>query len=128
MGENLWKEKVRRLKKYLGALYLSLKRKDTPWYAKAFTWLVVAYALSPIDLIPDFIPILGYLDDMILLPAGIYIATKLIPQNILQQCVIESAHIWEEKKPKNWLAAIFFLALWGLLAYEMGKFFLSIMG
>lgn len=117
-----WRDKVIALKKYVGALYLSVRRKDTPWYAKAFAGLVVAYALSPIDLIPDFIPILGYLDDMVLLPLGIYVAIRLIPRQILDQCLEESAHMWDNGKPKNWAMAVVFVLLWIFLAYVAGKF------
>lgn len=117
-----WQDKVRTLKKYIGALYLSLKRKDTPWYAKFFIGIVVAYALSPIDLIPDFIPVLGYLDDMILLPLGIYLAIRLVPQKILKECVAESEHIWMEGKPKNWLMGLVIILIWIFLACALGRY------
>ena len=122
---NFWREKVALLKKYISALYLAVKKKETPWYAKAFAGLVVAYALSPIDFIPDFIPILGYLDDMVLLPLGIYIAIKLIPQEILDQSVVEAEHLWDEGKPKNWLMAIIFILIWLFLVYVISKFLLK---
>lgn len=77
---------VRRLKQDIHALYLAARHPGTPWYAKLFVVCVVAYALSPIDLIPDFIPVLGYLDDFILIPAGIWIATRLIPSGVLDEC------------------------------------------
>lgn len=71
------------VKSNLIILHIAFKDSRTPWYAKAMIFLVIAYALSPIDLIPDFIPIIGLLDDLILLPIGIYISIQLIPQNIL---------------------------------------------
>ena len=119
--EDFLLEKVIWLKKYVSALYLAAKKKETPWYAKVFAGLVVAYALSPIDLIPDFIPVLGYLDDMFLLPVGIYVAIKLIPQDILAQCVVDGEHLWDNDKPKNWLMGAFFILLWLLLAYWLLK-------
>ena len=77
---------VRRLKQDVRALYLAARHPGTPWYAKLFVVCVVAYAVSPVDLIPDFIPILGYIDDLVLLPAGIWIATQLIPAGVMQEC------------------------------------------
>lgn len=92
------KETAKRLKMDLFALYFSSKHPDIPWYAKLFTILVVAYAFSPIDLIPDFIPILGYLDDLILIPLGIYIAIKLIPEEVLMECRKKAEEQVNEKK------------------------------
>src|SRR3989304_9204618 len=86
MGIGSWKEKVKRLKTDVYALYLAFKDRRTPWYAKAFIILIVAYALSPVDLIPDFIPVIGYLDDLILVPAGIYLAIKMVPAGVLAEC------------------------------------------
>ncbi len=76
------KEKTRDLKKEVFTLYLAYKKKETPLFAKIFALIVVAYALSPIDLIPDFIPVLGCLDDLILIPMGVVIALKLVPDEI----------------------------------------------
>lgn len=80
------KEKGSKVKKELYVLYLAFKHKDTPWYAKALTAVIISYAFSPIDLIPDFIPVLGYLDDLILIPAGIAFAIKLIPKEVIEEC------------------------------------------
>lgn len=80
-----WRERARALQNELYALYLAYRHPDTPWYAKAWALLVLAYAFSPIDLIPDMIPILGYVDDVILLPMGIYFALRLIPAEILAE-------------------------------------------
>jgi uncharacterized membrane protein YkvA (DUF1232 family) len=77
------KKSLRALKSELAALYLAYRDPRTPWYARAAAILVIAYALSPIDLIPDFIPVLGYLDDLVILPLGIFIAIKLIPVEIM---------------------------------------------
>lgn len=82
---NRWKARARRIKRDTHALYLACRDPRTPWYAKVFAAGVVAYALSPIDLIPDFIPVLGYLDDLILLPIGIALTVKLIPAAVMDE-------------------------------------------
>jgi len=91
----------------------------TPWFAKAFALLVVAYAFSPIDLIPDFIPVLGYLDDLVLLPLGIWLALRLVPPPVLAQARTQAAAWLEARRPKprNWVAAAVFVALWCALAW-----------
>jgi uncharacterized membrane protein YkvA (DUF1232 family) len=81
-----FKNRVRLLKRETHALYLAARHPRTPWYAKLFVAGIVAYALSPIDLIPDFIPILGFLDDLILIPLGIVVAVKLVPADVLAEC------------------------------------------
>ncbi|WP_032120568.1 YkvA family protein [Clostridium amazonitimonense] len=103
------------LKKEVMALYLAYKKNDVPWYAKVFVMIVVGYALSPIDLIPDFIPILGYLDDIILIPLGVSLAIKMIPKDILEECRKEAEDIFKDKKPKNWVAAAVITVLWVLI-------------
>lgn len=80
------KSKAKQLKKQIIIVYLAYMHKDVEWYKKAFLLLILVYALSPIDLIPDFIPILGMLDDVILIPIGIIIAMKLIPKRIWEEC------------------------------------------
>src|SRR5262245_34421483 len=77
---------ARGIKRDVHALYLSARDPRVPWYAKAVALAVAAYALSPIDLIPDFIPVLGYLDDLILVPLGIIVAVKLVPPQVLAEC------------------------------------------
>jgi uncharacterized membrane protein YkvA (DUF1232 family) len=80
-----WKAAARRLKREVYALWLAAKDPRTPWYARLVVALVVAYALSPLDLIPDFIPVLGLVDDLVLVPLGIALAVKLIPGNVLDE-------------------------------------------
>ena len=80
------KEKTRDIRLQSLALYLACRDPRTPWYAKALAAVVAAYALSPIDLIPDFIPILGYLDDLMIVPLGIALTIKLIPKDVLEDC------------------------------------------
>jgi uncharacterized membrane protein YkvA (DUF1232 family) len=81
-----WKAESKKLKKEVVALYLASKHPKTPWYAKVLAVLIIGYALSPIDLIPDFIPVLGYLDDLIIIPAGIALLIKIIPGDVLEEC------------------------------------------
>ena len=108
-------------------LFFACKRKDIPWYSKIIPFLVVGYALSPIDLIPDFIPILGYLDDLIIIPLGILLAIKLIPKEVLTECKIEADQAIEGSNPKNWIAGIIIILIWTLLAaYIVFKIFGSV--
>lgn len=90
-----FKQKAKELKESIVALSIALHNKRTPWYAKVVLFLVVSYALSPIDLIPDFIPVLGLLDDLLLLPLGITLGIKLIPKDVWEECIriAENQHI-----------------------------------
>jgi uncharacterized membrane protein YkvA (DUF1232 family) len=81
-----WKQRAKLLKNDVLALYLAYKDPRTPWYAKVFMAAVLGYAISPIDLIPDFIPVLGYVDDLIIVPAGILLAIKMIPSGVMDEC------------------------------------------
>ena len=100
------------MKNEVYAVYLASKDSRTPWYARLLAVVVVAYAFSPIDLIPDFIPILGYLDDLILVPLGIWLVIKLIPPQILTECREQAATVKAQGKPKNWIAAGAIATLW----------------
>lgn len=80
------KAKAKQLKKQIVIVYLAYMHKDVKWYKKTFLLLILLYAVSPIDLIPDFIPVLGYLDDIILIPLGIILAIKIIPKSIWEEC------------------------------------------
>lgn len=106
------KERAKKLQTDVPAIFLALKKKDTPWYSKIMAAIVVVYALSPIDLVPDFIPILGYLDDIIILPALIALTLKLIPKEIFEKCRIESKGMWVNGKPKKWYYAMPFVLIW----------------
>jgi uncharacterized membrane protein YkvA (DUF1232 family) len=107
--------KVQSLKAHTYALYLSYRHPDTPWYAKFLIICVVGYALSPIDLIPDFIPVIGHLDDLILIPLGISIAIKLIPRPVWIECLAEAQKVTDQIKSKNWPAAGIIITIWLLL-------------
>jgi uncharacterized membrane protein YkvA (DUF1232 family) len=92
-----WKQNSRHLKIEIYALYLAYRAPRVPWYAKAFVALVVGYAFSPIDLIPDFIPVLGYLDDLVLIPFGVAVALKMIPEKVMEDCRIRSKEVMRKK-------------------------------
>ena len=111
-----WKRLARKLRSEAYALFLAYKHPLTPWYVKIFAGLVVAYTFSPIDLIPDFIPILGYLDDLILVPLGISIAIKMIPAPVMVECRTQAQTALEEGKPVSWFMAFIFIVIWLALA------------
>lgn len=97
-------------------LYLSYKDPRTSWYAKLVAILVVSYAFSPIDLIPDFIPVLGYLDDLIIVPFGIILALKLIPPHVIEDNREEADKLKLSGKPKNWFVGTLFIIIWIIFA------------
>jgi uncharacterized membrane protein YkvA (DUF1232 family) len=105
------KAHAKSLKGEVYAIYLAARDPRTPWYAKAMIACVVAYALSPIDLIPDFIPVLGYLDDLLLLPIGIYLALKLIPAEVLIDARLRASEVPSDLT-KRWSAALIIIILW----------------
>lgn len=107
-----FKERAKKLKSDIPAIFLALKDKDTPIIAKILAAVTVAYALSPIDLIPDFIPILGYLDDLIILPALAALTIKLIPKETFEECRIKAEGLWENGKPKKWYYAVPIVIIW----------------
>ena len=107
-----WKRQAKLLEVKIYTIYLAYKDPRVPWYAKAFTACIVAYAFSPIDLIPDFIPILGYLDDIVLIPLGIALALKMIPKEVIKECEEKAKAILSQDKPKSLLAAAIIVAIW----------------
>ena len=109
------KQRAKQLKSDIPALFLSLKDQDTPLVAKIFAGLTVAYALSPIDLIPDFIPVLGYLDDLIILPALVALTLHFIPKEIFMKNQELAKNLWSDGKPKKWYYAIPIIFIWLLL-------------
>ena len=111
------KTKANRLKSDIPAVFLALKAKETPWYAKLCAAITIAYALSPVDLVPDFIPILGYLDDVILLPLLVALTVKFIPKETFQKYREEAEGMWENGKPKKWYYAIPIVVVWLLLLW-----------
>jgi uncharacterized membrane protein YkvA (DUF1232 family) len=103
-------ERINKIKHETYALYLASRDKRTPWYARALVWLIAGYALSPIDLIPDFIPVIGYFDDLILVPLGISIALRLIPKEAMEAARKKAKTDLESKE--SWKAGIVVLILW----------------
>ena len=114
-GEH-WKQKARGLKVEVYALYLAYKDPRTPWFARVFAACVVGYVFSPIDLIPDFIPILGYLDDLVLIPIGVKIALKLIPSELMAENREKAQAVLSRGKPVNYVAAGIIIIIWLFLA------------
>lgn len=115
------KQKAQQLKKDIPAVFLAVKHKDTPVIAKILGAVTVGYALSPIDLIPDFIPVLGYLDDLILIPALTVLTVKFIPKDIFEQCRREIENMWENGKPKKWYYAVPIVFIWFLIIWLIVK-------
>ena len=112
-----WKQRATALKTEVYALYLAYRNPRTPWHARLLAGIVVAYAFSPIDLIPDFIPVLGYLDDLLLVPLGVWLALKLIPPEVLAESRLKAQEALAAGKPVNWAAAAVIILLWlGLAA------------
>lgn len=111
------KAKAKEIKSELIALSLAYRHPEVPWYAKLFMAVVIGYALSPIDLIPDFIPILGYLDDLILIPIGIRTALKMIPEQVMIECRGKAAELEKKSLGSSWVAAAVILSIWVLIAW-----------
>jgi len=110
------KARVSRLQAETYALYLAARHPGTPWYAKLLVAGIVAYALSPIDLIPDFVPILGYLDDLVLIPLGIALAIRMIPSSILEECRARSRETLMSGNSVSRIAGIVIVTVWIALA------------
>lgn len=110
-----WKNSVKKIKSDIPALFFALKEKETPVVAKIMAGITVAYALSPIDLIPDFIPILGYLDDFILLPVLIALTVKLIPKAILERSRLKAEEMSNKRLSKKWYYSIPVILSWCIL-------------
>ncbi len=98
------------VKRDTACLYLAARDPRTPWYAKAIAASVVAYALSPIDLIPDFIPIIGYLDDILLVPMGLWIAMRMVPDDVIEDCREQATQLTE--RPTSRMAALAIVVIW----------------
>ena len=111
------KQRARTLKGETYVLYLAARHPATPWYAKLLAAAIVAYAFSPIDLIPDFVPVLGYLDDLVLVPLGIALAIRLVPRAVLDECHARANLQTQAGKPSSRAAAVVILLIWlGLAA------------
>ncbi len=112
-----------RLKRDSVTLWFAYRHPETPWAVRLLCFLVVAYALSPIDLIPDFIPVLGYLDDLLLLPGLIWLSTSLLPRHVIEVCR-QDADAWlhqRQQKPRSYLGAVLIMAFWMVLGYGLWR-------
>lgn len=110
-----WITRAKLVKTELIALYFAYKDSRVPWHARLFIIIVVGYALSPIDLIPDFIPFIGYLDDLILIPLGIKIALKMIPEYLMNEAREKAEKEIIRIKPKLWIAGAIIILIWALI-------------
>lgn len=119
------REWARSIKRDVYALYLAARDPRVPWYAKLVAAAVAAYALSPIDLIPDFVPVLGYLDDLLIVPLGIVLAIKLIPPEVMAEHRAAAAR--EQARPASWAGAVAVIATWIGLAVLVGAYVLRAM-
>jgi uncharacterized membrane protein YkvA (DUF1232 family) len=125
MRINPWKDKTKRFKREIHAVYFAVKDPRTPWYARVLAAIIVSYAFSPIDLIPDAIPILGLLDDLVILPLGIILLVKIIPSEVLLECRAKADVSAAIKKPKNWVAGSIIIAIWVGIIVVTGWYFLK---
>ena len=112
MNVEAWKQRARQLSAQTYALYLAYRHPRTPWYAKVFAALVVGYVFSPIDPIPDFLPGVGLLDEMVVVPIGVLIAAKMIPQEVLEECREKAWEVTEGEKPVSRVAAAVVVTVW----------------
>ncbi len=117
-----WKSKAQHLRNEAYAIYLACKDPRTPWQARVLGVFIVGYALSPIDLIPDFIPVLGYLDDLIVVPAGIAFLLKLIPKDVIEESREEARSQASMRKTRSWVAGTIIILIWILAVCAIAQF------
>jgi uncharacterized membrane protein YkvA (DUF1232 family) len=111
MDWEAWKRRARQLSAQTYVLYLAYRHPRTPWYAKVFAALVVGYVFSPIDPIPDFIPGVGLLDEMVVVPIGVLIAAKMIPRQVMEECQERAREVAEGEQPVSRVAAVAVVAV-----------------
>jgi uncharacterized membrane protein YkvA (DUF1232 family) len=126
MNIESWKIKAKRLKSQFFVLYLACKDPRTPWYAKALAVVIIGYVSSPIHLIPDFIPVIGYLDDLIIVPAAIALLIKIIPKEVLEDCAEKARSKPTTIKSKNWIAPSIIVLIWLLAIYVFLRLLLKL--
>lgn len=115
MDRDKWKERTDRLKADTYAIYLAARHPRTPWYAKVLAVAIVGYALSPIDLIPDFIPVLGLLDDLVIVPVGLWLCVKMVPTDVMDECREKAAAAVVASPREARIAAVVVIAVWLIL-------------
>jgi uncharacterized membrane protein YkvA (DUF1232 family) len=116
MSNTSWKQKIQNLKTEVHALYLASREPRVPWYAKVLMALIIGYAICPIDLIPDFIPVLGQIDDLIIVPAGIGIVVKMIPKDVMEECRRKTRNESIDTRTK-WIVALIIISIWVFATY-----------
>ena len=121
-----WKEKTEQLKTEVYALYLAYKDPRVPWYAKIIIVVIVGYFLNPIELIPDFIPFIGYLDDLVILLIGIYLLRKMIPKDIMAECREKARTKLIDGMGKKWIVTLIIVIIWLLLVILILRFVFKI--
>ena len=112
MNLETWKRRARQLSAQTYALYLAYRHPRTPWYAKVFAALVVGYVFSPIDPIPDWIPGVGLLDEMVVVPVGVLIAARMIPRQVMEESQEKAREVAEGERPVSRVAAVVVVAVW----------------
>ena len=116
-----WRRRARQLSAQTYTLYLAYRHPGTPWYARVFTALIVGYVFSPLDPIPDFIPGVGLLDEMVVVPIGVLIAAKMIPRDVFEECKEKAREVAEGEKPVSRVAAVVVVVVW-LLCVALAVF------
>lgn len=116
-----WKRKAKALRKEVYALSLAIKDPRVPWYAKAWAVFIIGYVLSPIDPIPDFIPVIGCFDELIIVPLGIIVLSKMIPREVLEECREKAKSHRGPMKGKHWMAAGVIILVWLSIVYMVAR-------
>ena len=119
------KETGKKLKENLPIVYLVFKNSSTPLFSKILAGITIGYALSPIDLIPDFIPVLGYLDDLIILPALVALTVRCIPKEVFDRNKEKAKNLWVDGKPKKWYFAVPIILFWGIILFAILRLILK---
>jgi uncharacterized membrane protein YkvA (DUF1232 family) len=117
-----WQDRVRALKRDTLALYLAARHPRTPWYAKALAAFLAAYLLSPIDLIPDFIPVVGYLDDLVVISLGVLLVRRLVPPDVMDECRKRAAEAFAAGRPVSRTGAAVVILVWIVVLALVGTF------
>ena len=115
-----WKNSARAIRRDTYALYLACRDPRVPWYAKALAGAVLAYALSPIDLIPDFIPVIGYLDDLLIIPAGLALVRRMIPVDVLAEHRETASRRLDARAPQSPIGAVVVVTVWVTMLVLVG--------